>query len=252
MRGIDRLSDRLQSASAPSTTARRAAASHCRAVAPCLRLARRTFAPIKARRALMDKVLESSAGAPMLKTIAFEGSEPDMDLRLSRPAWIVGLMLAAAQATASLAQPSTAPSPPSPYERGPAQGQTPADQSDRLRQMLGLSPDQEGALQAFVAAVSPRPGKTAQMRDQARLDAALPPPQRVDRIVAHYDEMRAELLAWAQATKTFYAQLTPDQKRVFDNLPPLRGPQGGAPRTNPPLPLRPGQGYSLPAPTPRS
>jgi hypothetical protein len=176
-----------------------------------------------------------------------------MDRRLTHFALLVSFALPVAAATSSAAQVGSPAPPPAPYSRGLSQGQTPADQSDRLRQMLDLTPDQEGALQAFVAAATPRPGEADQMRDQARRDASLPTPERVDRIVAHYDQMRAKLAAWAQATKAFYAQLSPDQKRVFDNLPPSLPPQGGAgPRPAPPLPVPPGSDYPLPPPGQRN
>lgn len=122
-------------------------------------------------------------------------------------------------AFAASAQPAMPPSSPPPgYSRAPAQP-TPADQSDRLRQALRLRPDQEGALQAFVAAMRPGPGEE-RLRDQARLEASLPTPQRLDAMVARMDQMRAVVMTRVRATKTFYSQLTPEQQRAFDTLPP--------------------------------
>jgi periplasmic protein CpxP/Spy len=120
----------------------------------------------------------------------------------------------------ALAQPNVPPSSPQPgYSGAPAQP-TPADQSDRLRQGLRLRPDQEGALQAFVAAMRPAPGETERLRDQAKLEGSLPTPQRLDAMVARMDRMRATVMTRVRATKTFYSQLTPEQQRSFDTLPP--------------------------------
>jgi hypothetical protein len=116
----------------------------------------------------------------------------------------------------SMAQPAAAP---------PSQGtqyarSTPAAQSDRLRQSLRLRSDQEGALQAFIAAMQPRPGEEERQREAAQRQAQLPTPQRLDAMVEHMDEMRAQVMARVRATKTFYLQLTPEQRHVFDTLPP--------------------------------
>lgn len=127
--------------------------------------------------------------------------------------------MTAALISAAPAVSQPAPPPPNNYGAAPSQT-TPADQSDRLRQTLRLRPDQEGALQAFVAAMRPRPDQTQQFRDEAMRDAALPTPQRLDAMVARTDEMRAVMMAKVRATKTFYGQLTQDQQRIFDRLPP--------------------------------
>jgi hypothetical protein len=129
-------------------------------------------------------------------------------------------MSVALTAFAAHAQPNMPPSSPPPgYSSAPVQP-TPADQSDRLRQGLRLRPDQEGALQAFVAAMRPGPGEADRLRDQARLEASLPTPQRLDAMVARMDQMRAGVMTRVRATKTFYSQLTPEQQRAFDTLPP--------------------------------
>ena len=130
-------------------------------------------------------------------------------------------MSVALTAFAVHAQPNMPPSPPPGYSGAPAQP-TPADQSDYLRQALRLRPEQEGALQAFVAAMRPRPGAAERLRDQARLEGALPTPQRLDAIVARTDQMRSAMMTKVRATKTFYSQLTPEQQKTFDTLPSPR------------------------------
>lgn len=133
---------------------------------------------------------------------------------------LIGRLVACAAicvAVSAMAQPGTPPPSPPPGQTSPA---TPADQSDRLRQGLRLRPDQETALQAFVAAMAPRPGETERLRDQARAEAALPTPQRLDAMVARLDQMRAEVMVRVKATKAFYLSLTPVQQHDFDTLPP--------------------------------
>ncbi|HEY2177225.1 MAG TPA: Spy/CpxP family protein refolding chaperone, partial [Caulobacteraceae bacterium] len=98
---------------------------------------------------------------------------------------------------------------------------SPAEQSDRFRQALRLRPDQEGALQAFVAAMQPvRGGQAERLREAARREATLPTLQRLDAMTARMDEARAMFMARIAATRAFYAQLTPAQQAIFDRMPP--------------------------------
>jgi hypothetical protein len=135
---------------------------------------------------------------------------------------ILGRLVAVAGlavAFAASAQPGMPPSSPPPGYTAPAPP-TPAAQSDRLRQSLRLRPDQEGALQAFVAVMQPRLGEVERLREAARREALLPTPQRLDAMMARMDEMRAQVIARVRATKAFYSQLTAEQQRAFDALPP--------------------------------
>ena len=80
--------------------------------------------------------------------------------------------------------------------------------------------------------MQPRPGQAEHFRDEAGREAMLPTPQRLDAMLARMDEMRGVLVARMAATKTFYSQLTPGQRTIFDELPP----QGQGPRSPPPPP----------------
>jgi Spy/CpxP family protein refolding chaperone len=113
---------------------------------------------------------------------------------------------------------------------GPPQGQygqppAPQDMARQLRQSLSLRPDQESALQDFVRAMTPPAGYQRQMYEHQLEMRTMSTPQRLDAMVSQMDEMRQTMLARVQATKAFYATLTPDQKRKFDQM----GSQGGAP-----------------------
>jgi hypothetical protein len=141
---------------------------------------------------------------------------------------IAGVGLVVALAVPALAQNGPPPGPPSGYQGAQP---TPAEQSDRFRQNLHLRPDQEGALQAFVAAMQPVRGQAEHFRDEARRESMMPTPQRLDAMLARMDEMRATLTVRAAATKAFYAQLTPPQRAIFDQM----GPAGQA---SPPPPAR--------------
>jgi hypothetical protein len=88
----------------------------------------------------------------------------------------------------------------------------PARRAERLKAQLSITPAQEGAFNAWIQATNaPPPGPPPE---------SLTTPQRLDRQVA-------ELTARVNATKRFYNQLTPEQRQVFDNLPPqvaMNGP----------------------------
>ena len=91
----------------------------------------------------------------------------------------------------------------------------PEAQAQRLRDVLQLTQAQEPALKAFLEAMKPaeRP-KSADARA-----AGLATPERLDRQRARMVERLAAFDRRAAATRSFYAQLTPSQKKAFDALP---------------------------------
>jgi Spy/CpxP family protein refolding chaperone len=105
---------------------------------------------------------------------------------------------------------------------GPPQGQygqpSPQQTAQRIRQAVELRPDQEGALQDFVRAVTPPADFQRKMYDRQQEMRSMSTPQRLDAMVSQMDEMRQQMLSRVQATKAFYNQLTPDQKRKFDQM----------------------------------
>jgi hypothetical protein len=147
---------------------------------------------------------------------------------ISRVLAIAGLAApAAAMAIAAQAQPPGGP-PPGDYpppQGGQGYGQPPSPQqmAQNLRRRLMLRPDQEASLQDFVRNVAPPPGYQQKMYQQQQEARTMTTPQRLDMMVSNMDEMRQMMLARVQATKAFYATLTPDQKRAFDAM----GAQGG-------------------------
>ena len=89
-----------------------------------------------------------------------------------------------------------------------------------FNQKLQLSPAQEGAWNSYVAAL--KPSATFKRHDRAEF-ARLPTPERIDRLRALRAERIAEMDRRGDATKTFYAALSPQQKKVFDDSTARRG-----------------------------
>ncbi len=102
-----------------------------------------------------------------------------------------------------------------------------------IHDILGIKPDQEAAFQAYASALRPEPPAPGagdhDGPDRARI-TAMTTPERLDAMAKRMDareaKMRARFERVAVATKAFYAQLTPEQKRVMDSLPELRRGEG--------------------------
>ncbi len=174
------------------------------------------------------------------------------------------LASAVALCAATLAQtppPATAPPPAPPPAAGqPAQAWRPgrhpsgertawgqkgpweahrAARATALHNILGIRPEQETAFQAYAlqppstpAGAPRRPGwgRPEGQSSAAGAPTPLTAPERADAMLARFDDhaarLRERLARRAAAVKTLYAVLTPDQRRVFDALPALRG-RGG-------------------------
>ena len=92
-----------------------------------------------------------------------------------------------------------------------------------LKASLKIEPAQEGAWTAYTAAHKP-PADRAQRGEALRADMGkLSTPERIDKMKALRATRDAEMDKRAQATKDFYAVLTPEQKKTFD----ARGRMGG-------------------------
>ncbi len=90
----------------------------------------------------------------------------------------------------------------------------PAKHAQHLRDVLQLRPDQEGALQAFLASMAP-PKDMPPMPD---MDKPMTTPERLDMMLMMLDHHRAEMVKHVAAVKAFYAQLSPSQQKAFDAL----------------------------------
>lgn len=94
------------------------------------------------------------------------------------------------------------------------------DRAEHLREMLQLTPAQEPALQAFVAATTHEP-----KFEPAEFEAedALTTPERIVKARARMAEHQAAFERRADAVGRFYGQLSASQKKVFDKLPGADG-----------------------------
>ncbi len=82
-----------------------------------------------------------------------------------------------------------------------------------LHDALKLSAAQEGAWTAFVNATKPAAHAPRERAAFAKLTA----PERMEKMIAMQKERSVKMEAHLAALKTFYAQLTPEQKKVFDD-----------------------------------
>jgi hypothetical protein len=82
-----------------------------------------------------------------------------------------------------------------------------------LKQKLAIAPAQEGAWSAWTAAIKPTPHQRPDRAEIERLNT----PERIDRMRALRAQRNAEMDKRMDATKTFYATLGAEQKKVFDS-----------------------------------
>ena len=99
-----------------------------------------------------------------------------------------------------------------------------AQRQARLKEMLQITPAQEGAWNAWSAAM--QPPANWKRPDRAELER-LTTPERIDRMRTMRTERIGMMDRRADATKAFYASLNPIQKRVFDLETARRGHEGG-------------------------
>lgn len=100
------------------------------------------------------------------------------------------------------------------------QQQRAAQRQARLKQILQITPAQEGAWSTWIASRQmARPVRRGQFDGFAQLTT----PERIDRMRALRAERAAEADRRGEATKSFYAALTPAQQKAFDALQAERG-----------------------------
>lgn len=123
-------------------------------------------------------------------------------------------------AGASLAQPPAGfegrrgPPPGAEGQRGPAD---PARRAEALHQRLSITPAQESAFQAYLAATAaPARGDRP---DRAAMEG-MTTPQRLDAQLAEGAKRQADLKTRVDAAKRFYGALSADQRALFDQMPP--------------------------------
>jgi hypothetical protein len=94
----------------------------------------------------------------------------------------------------------------------------------RLHDLLQIKPDQETAFRAFVSTLEQsraqlqRPDGRGRGRGGAQEREALTTPQRLDRQAQRLADAQQRLQKQSAAVKTFYAVLSPDQRKAFDAM----------------------------------
>jgi periplasmic protein CpxP/Spy len=91
-----------------------------------------------------------------------------------------------------------------------------------LHAILNLRPDQEAAFQAFQAAMAPPAREHHEHMDRGAAQA-MTTPQRLDRMAERMAKRETAFRLRADAIKSFYAALSPEQQRAFDAMPMMRG-----------------------------
>ena len=90
---------------------------------------------------------------------------------------------------------------------------------ERMKAELKITAAQEPAWNAYVARTAHEPRQPGATEDWSKLTT----PQRLEKMQALHNERSAEMAKRIDATKSFYAQLTPEQQKTFDS-------QGSGPR----------------------
>lgn len=89
-----------------------------------------------------------------------------------------------------------------------------ARRTAELHDKLKLSAAQEAAWKTYIAKV--QPGEPPARPDRAEMDR-LTAPEHMERMLAHMKEAEQRMANHIAATKEFYAVLTPEQKKIFDD-----------------------------------
>ena len=154
-----------------------------------------------------------------------------MRLQPSRLALMAAAVLTlTTTAAVAVAQDGPPAGPPPMADRGPdgwgggRRHLDPEARAQRLRDVLQLRADQDGALKAYLAAAGPRDGrKEGPRRDVADGPReALTTPERLDRETERLTRAKARI----DATRAFYTALSPSQKKAFDAIGPMGGRHG--------------------------
>ena len=111
-----------------------------------------------------------------------------------------------------------------PAQRQQRMAERHARRMNELKAQLKLNPAQEPAWASYSAAMQP-PAQLQRPRTDRSEFAALTTPQRIDRMQQRSAERQAQMKQRGDAVKAFYAQLTPEQQKVYDER-AMRGGRG--------------------------
>ena len=91
-----------------------------------------------------------------------------------------------------------------------------AEHQQKLREQLKLTPSQDAAWATYTAAAKPEPRGERGEHGKRGDWKALPAPERMEKRIDMAKRHVAMMETRLSALKTFYAVLTPEQKKVFD------------------------------------
>lgn len=158
--------------------------------------------------------------------------------------------LLAATGVVAIAQPAAPAAPATPAAKAaPAAGEAnaqpakrherrhPAERHQRLQERIAkhqaalktalqLTPAQEAAWTTYTASMQP-PARAERPRYDRAEFTKLTTPQRIDLMEKHAAERQAHMKQRGDAIKAFYAQLTPEQQKVFDERAFTHGKRDG-------------------------
>ncbi|MGX2038731.1 Spy/CpxP family protein refolding chaperone [Methylocaldum sp. MU1018] len=90
-----------------------------------------------------------------------------------------------------------------------------------LHKELKLTATQEADWNTWSAKIKEIQEKKRQSRPDWEVMKSLPAPERLEKMIDFSKQKQAHLEDVLAATKTFYATLTPEQRKVFDDLTPF-------------------------------
>lgn len=90
--------------------------------------------------------------------------------------------------------------------------------AQRMRDVLQLTPQQEPALKTYLSSLQGPPREHRERPAAETPRKALTTPERLDRQIEMMTKRQQRFAERATATKAFYAQLSPSQKKAFDAL----------------------------------
>lgn len=96
-----------------------------------------------------------------------------------------------------------------------------------LKDRLKITAAQETAWNQFTQALAPSADRMAQRHQQRAEMAKLTTPERIDRMRALQTQRASDMNRRGEAVKGFYAQLSAEQQKTFDELSLRHGGKGG-------------------------
>jgi Spy/CpxP family protein refolding chaperone len=156
-------------------------------------------------------------------TIFFWQSRKEIDMIRTSHRLLLATLLAASSAIALAQTPAPASASEAPTKMQQRMADRHEQRMEKLKDQLKLTPEQEAAWTTYTAAMQP-PARSERMnRDEFK---NLTTPQRIDLMQERSAEREARMKQTGEATKAFYAQLTPEQQKIFDELAMKHGPKG--------------------------